>query len=116
MATDSATIRRLAKVSELIAPSDVEGTAAGHAVLADGSAVAVPLGDLIDLEKECGRLGAELTRLEGQIAAQERKLGNEQFVSKAPAAVVQAERDKLASWRDKAETLRQKRRQLDCAG
>jgi valyl-tRNA synthetase len=115
VATDSATICRLAKVSELIAPSEVEGTAAGHAVLTDGSALSVPLGDLIDLDKECSRLGAELTRLESQITAQERKLGNEQFVAKAPATVVQSERDKLASWRDKAETLRQKRRQLDCA-
>ncbi|HEX9166853.1 MAG TPA: valine--tRNA ligase [Gemmatimonadales bacterium] len=116
VAADAATIRRLAKLAELIPATAVEGTAAGHAVLADGSAVSVPLGDLIDIEKECGRLGTELARLEGQISAQERKLDNEQFVAKAPAAVVQGEREKLASWRDKAETLRQKRRQLGCTG
>jgi valyl-tRNA synthetase len=116
VAADTPTICRLAKVSALISPAEVEGAAAGHAVLADGSAVTVPLGDLIDLDKECARLGTELARLEGQIAAQERKLGNEQFVAKAPAAVVQGEREKLTAWRDKAETLRQKRRQLGCAG
>ena len=114
LAADTATVCRLAKVSGLLTPAEVEGTAAGHGLLADGTSVAVPLGDLIDLAKECTRLGDELTRLEAQIAGQERKLANEQFVTKAPAQVVQLEREKLSSWREKAETVRQKRLQLGC--
>jgi len=43
-------------------------------------------------------------------------LGNEQFTSRAPEAVVAKEREKLASWREQAETLRRKRAQLGCAG
>jgi valyl-tRNA synthetase len=116
VAADDATIRRLAKVSSLTVGSEAGPSAAGHAVLRDGTTVSVPLGDLIDVEKECARLGSELERLLGQIRGQEGKLANEQFVAKAPAAVVQAEREKLVAWRDKAEVLRQKRAQLGCAG
>jgi valyl-tRNA synthetase len=116
VATDTATIRRLAKLADLLPESEIEGTAAGHAVLSDGTTVAVPLGDLIDIDKECGRLGAELQRLEGQIHSQEAKLANQQFVTRAPPTVVHAEREKLSAWGDKAEVLRQKRRQLGCSG
>ncbi|MCL4866368.1 MAG: hypothetical protein KJZ47_10765, partial [Gemmatimonadales bacterium] len=78
--------------------------------------VTVPLGDLVDLAKECRRLGDELGRLAGQVEAQERKLGNAQFVSRAPEAVVAKEREKLAAWRDQAAVLRTKRERLGCEG
>jgi valyl-tRNA synthetase len=117
LAADEATVRRLAKVSAVaIEEGDQAGDAAGHAVLGDGTSVSVPLGDLIDVERECARLSSELTRLEGQLQGLAAKLGNEQFVSKAPAAVVEREREKLASWQDQAAALRQKRAQLGCTG
>jgi valyl-tRNA synthetase len=78
--------------------------------------VSVPLGDLIDVERECARLSAELARLEELLRGLEAKLGNEQFVARAPAAVVEREREKLISWQDQAAALRQKRAQLGCAG
>jgi valyl-tRNA synthetase len=40
----------------------------------------------------------ERARLDGEIARSERMLGNEKFVSNAPAAVVEAEREKLARY------------------
>jgi valyl-tRNA synthetase len=84
-------------------------------VLSDGTAVFVPLGDAIDLDRECTRLAAEIARLGGLVASQERKLGNEQFVSRAPTAVVETERQKLAAWRDQSEVLTSKRALLGCA-
>jgi valyl-tRNA synthetase len=83
-------------------------------VLDDGSAVFVPLGGAIDLGRECRRLGDEVGRLDALLVQQERKLANGQFVSRAPAHVVENERQKLASWREQAETLRAKRRLLGC--
>ena len=74
-----------------------------------------PLGELIDIDRECARLGSEAAHLEGLVAAQEQKLGNEKFVSRAPAAVVAKEREKLLAWREQAATLRDKRRALGCA-
>jgi len=86
----------------------------GHAVLSDGSAVFVPLGDAIDIQKECARLGAEVERLTGLIGGQERKLANENFTARAPLEVVSRERQKLDAWREQAGVLTQKRELLGC--
>jgi valyl-tRNA synthetase len=108
------TILRLAKLSDL-SSSELAERVGGHAVLSDGTAVFVPLGDAIDLTRECTRLGGEVDRLQSLIASQEKKLANEQFTAKAPAAVVEREREKLDSWREQAGVLVQKRQLLGCS-
>ncbi len=112
---ERATITRLAKVSELSIGEPKERVG-GHAVLSDGTAVFVPLGDAIDVGRECDRLGGEVERLLKMVDAQERKLGNEQFVQKAPPDVVERERQKLATWREQREVLVRKRELLGCDG
>jgi valyl-tRNA synthetase len=114
-AAERDTIRRLARAATVdigAAPTD----ASGSVVLEDRTMVVVPLGDLIDLDKECARLGGEVARLDERLAAQERKLANAQFVTRAAPAVVEKEREKLAAWRAQAEALRNKRRALGCPG
>ena len=113
---DEATVRRLAKVAALdtAARGAAEVNACANAVLADGTQVSIPLGDLVDLERECARLEAESRRLEGAIRSQEAKLDNPQFVSRAPAEVVAREREKLASWQEQAGSLAERRRALGC--
>jgi valyl-tRNA synthetase len=111
---EAGTVRRLARLSDLTFDDASEGVG-GYAVLSDGTGVFVPLGDAIDVARECERLGTELARLEQLIASQEKKLGNEQFVSRAPAAVVENERTKLASWKEQAGALADKRRKFGCA-
>ncbi|HEV8599338.1 MAG TPA: class I tRNA ligase family protein, partial [Gemmatimonadales bacterium] len=109
------TVRRLAKVSSLeLKEAESAAIATANAVLSDGSLVTVPLGDLVDLHKECARLQAEADRLAGAIATQESKLDNQQFVAKAPEAVVTREREKLTAWREQAEVLIEKRKKLGC--
>ena len=110
---ERATVTRLAKVSELSFGEPRERVG-GHAVLSDGTAVFVPLGDAIDVERECGRLTAEVDRLGLLVAAQERKLANQQFVSRAPADVVTREREKAATWREQREVLGRKLELLGC--
>jgi len=107
------TIARLAKVSELTFGESGERVG-GHAVLSDGTPVFVPLGDAIDVNRECGRLGAEVDRLDQLVASQEKKLGNQQFVSRAPADVVAREREKLTTWREQRGVLARKRETLGC--
>ena len=58
----------------------------------------VPLGELVDIEKERARLAAEIERIDGEIARAESKLSNEQFVSKAPQKLVDAEREKVKKY------------------
>ena len=113
IAAESETIRRLAKVATLDIGS-APGPAGGTVVLDDGTVITVPLGELVDLDRECARLGTETNKLDELVAAQERKLGNEQFVARAPAAVIDKEREKLVSWRTQAESFREQRRSLGC--
>jgi valyl-tRNA synthetase len=93
-------------------PSDA---AAAHSVLADGSEVYVPLGGLVDLAKECGKLRGELGQLETQLESLSKRLQNEGFVSRAPATVVESERKKEEEWIKRREQLATKVKAL-CGG
>ena len=52
----------------------------------------------IDVEAEKARLGKEVARLQGEIAKAQAKLGNESFVARAPAAVVEQEKQRVADF------------------
>jgi valyl-tRNA synthetase len=58
--------------------------------------VALPLGDVIDFAKERVRLEKELKKAEDEIARFDAKLGNEQFVARAPEEVLTEQREKRA--------------------
>jgi len=111
--SERGTTTRLAKVSELVLGETGERVG-GHAVLTDGTAVFVPLGDAIDVRKECDRLADEVARLGKLVAGQRAKLANEQFVAKAPPTVVERERQKLATWEEQEGVLTKKRELLGC--
>ena len=51
----------------------------------------MPFAELVDVEKEIARLEKEAKRLEGEIKRAKGMLSNEKFISKAPAAKVEAE-------------------------
>ena len=68
-----------------------------------GLEVYVPLDDLMDYEAEYARLTKEKERLMKEVARVTNQLANEKFVSRAPAHVIQAERDKLAGYQDMLE-------------
>ena len=116
-AAENAMIRRLAGLRELtvLAGAPAAGGAGAHVVLPEGAELFVPLGEAIDVAKECARLGAELSRLEGQLAALRAKLGNDAFRSRAPAEVVAREEEKERQWSAKCEAIAAKRGALGCA-
>jgi valyl-tRNA synthetase len=107
------TIERLARI-ETLTQGDAPTGIGAHAVLRDGSAVFVPLGDAIDVERECARLRDEAARIDTQLAAVVRTLENERFLAKAPADVVARERAKESSWREQRATLAEKLSVLGC--
>ena len=78
----------------------------------DGLEIYLPLEGLIDVDKEIARLGKELDKLKKFAASLSSKLANERFVSKAPAAVVEAEREKLTAAEEKVSALEQRIAQL----
>lgn len=68
---------------------------------------AVPLGNLINVEEELKKLEADLVYQEGFLKSVMKKLGNEKFVSKAPANVIEMERKKQADAETKIAALRE---------
>ena len=101
-----AALERLARIGSVALEP---GTGAGaHAVLPGGTELFMPLAGLIDLEQERARLAGEIKRLEGLVMGTSKKLENEAFVSKAPEAVVQKERDKVTQFSEQIEKLRAK--------
>ena len=91
--------------------ADIPDTAVS-AVFRNGS-LHIPLEDLIDLEKERERLANEALRLEGEVLKTQKKLENKAFTEKAPPAVVQREREKLANYETMLQSTRQRLKQLE---
>ena len=95
---------RLASASEVIVAEafDAEVVSGDNAVqiITDSAAIFLPMADIIDFEKEKARLAAEQKKLEDEISRIEKKLSNQGFVSKAPAAVVEGEKAKMEKYRE----------------
>jgi valyl-tRNA synthetase len=90
-------LEKLASVSELIITDRYDSDDA-VAIATDSGNLYIPLADVVDFEKERARLTAEYDKNEGEISRIEKKLSNEGFVAKAPAAVVEGEKAKLAKY------------------
>ena len=67
----------------------------------------IPMGQLVDVAKELERVSKELEKARKNLASLEAKLSNANFVSRAPEAVVNAEREKAAKARDLIAQLEQ---------
>lgn len=70
-----------------------------------GAELYLPLAGLIDISQELVRLEKELQSLHGEVERIEKKLGNEGFVAKAPAKVIDEEKAKLADYADKRDKV-----------
>jgi valyl-tRNA synthetase len=102
-------LKALARLSDVVVagPSAEMGAAAPVKVVDD---FRLMLKIEIDVAVERERLGKEIARLEGEIRKAEVKLGNASFVDRAPANVVQQEKDRIAGF---GATLAKVREQLD---
>ena len=91
--------KQMASLNEFVLRQDKEGIADDAvSVVVPDATVYLPLEDLIDFEQEIERLTKEQTRLTKEIARAKGMLNNEKFVSKAPEAKVQEEREKLETY------------------
>ncbi|OSQ37331.1 valine--tRNA ligase [Thalassospira sp. MCCC 1A01428] len=98
-----AQVKRLARVAviELIGQDGVEAVAKGAIqTVVDGVPVFVSVADFIDVAAEKLRLEKEIEKIGKYITAQEGKLSNERFVSRAPEEIVAAEKGKLEDARN----------------
>ena len=91
---------------EITVQADKSGIAEDAVSIVIPDAVAyIPLSDLVDLEKEKERLQKEKERLNKELARSKGMLGNERFLSKAPEAKVQEEKEKLAKYEQMMEQV-----------
>jgi valyl-tRNA synthetase len=77
------------------------------ALVLKSSEVVIPMESMVDLQAERKRLEQEIARSQAEVARLEARLEDKAFLSKAPPAVVNKERDKLKERRDKLERLKQ---------
>ena len=70
-----------------------------------GIEIYLPLKGLVDIDKEIARLEKELAKMESEIKRIEGKLANEGFVAKAPAEVIEKEKEKMAKYQASKEAL-----------
>lgn len=91
---------RLASASGLQLVQEAEIPEDTVSVVIPGAKAFLPLGELVDKQKELERLQKELERLSGEIKRVEGKLANESFVAKAPAHLVQQEREKKVKFEE----------------
>ncbi|GGG55003.1 valine--tRNA ligase [Pseudohongiella nitratireducens] len=97
LAENQATLLKLAKLTELRAVEDGETVPASATQLHQDMEILVPLADLIDKDEEIARLNKEIAKLEKTMQGISSKLGNEKFVAKAPAELVEKERERKES-------------------
>ena len=74
-------------------------------IVTDSARIFIPMGDLIDREKELERLNREKAACEKEIGIVSAKLANEKFTAKAPEQVVAQERDKLAKAQERLQKI-----------
>jgi valyl-tRNA synthetase len=97
--------RRLARISDIAAAPDATPTETAVVVL-DEATLLLPLAGLIDVAAERARLAKEAARAEDEADKVARKLGNADFVARAPAEVVAENRAREATARAEAARLR----------
>jgi valyl-tRNA synthetase len=103
----------LSRLANLESITLLEGEAPAAATALVGKMeILIPLEGLIDKEAEIARLDKEITKLEKVIKLSSGKLSNDNYVAKAPAQVVQKERDKLAELKQSLSQLQEQRQSL----
>ncbi|MCQ2602544.1 MAG: valine--tRNA ligase, partial [Clostridia bacterium] len=109
MKNASSYLEKLAGISECIFIADkCEVEEKYTAVVTHSAEVLIPMGDIIDIDKEKERLKKEIEQVEAEIAKTRALLSNTGFTSKAPQKLIDNEREKLTRALDKYDKLRDK--------
>jgi len=89
----------LASASDVVVQADKTGISENAvSAVTTGAVLYIPMEELVDMAKERERLEKEAKRLQGEIARSGGMLNNERFLSKAPEAKVQEEKEKLMKY------------------
>jgi valyl-tRNA synthetase len=103
-----AELARLDAENLKVARSLLERPERALTLVVGGVEIYLPLAGMVDLEAERLRLQKELARVENGVGRSQNMLNNQGFIAKAPAEIVQKEREKLISLEREADTLRER--------
>ncbi|MEI6602057.1 MAG: valine--tRNA ligase [Clostridia bacterium] len=93
--------KRLAFANEVVVQKEASNLDENAvSIVLPGAEAFIPIGELVDLEKEIARLTKEKETLEQELVRVKGKLGNPGFVGKAPAALIQEEQEKMAKYQE----------------
>ncbi|QIM62403.1 valine--tRNA ligase [Pasteurellaceae bacterium Orientalotternb1] len=107
LAENDRLLRAMAKLDSVKTLEKGEEAPLSVAKLVANAEVLVPMAGFINKETELTRLSKEIEKYQGEIQRIENKLANEAFVAKAPAAVIDKEREKMAEYADGLAKLQQ---------
>jgi valyl-tRNA synthetase len=105
-------IKILARLAELHCNSEAGPPAAAAKAVVDRVDIFMPLTGIIDFTEEARRLDRELEKLGKDVSQAQRKMANEDFLAKAPAAVVAKEQAKLQAQAEKLQKLKTHRERI----
>ncbi|MDA1347570.1 MAG: valine--tRNA ligase [Chloroflexi bacterium] len=112
---EAPTVKSQAGIDPLIVGSGRVGESSNDrvALVLTGGTVTVPLGGLVDLDRERARLADEREEISKYVTRLSARLEDEQFVSKAPEDVIERERERLASSRERTTRIEEMLSRLD---
>lgn len=103
----------LAYASEVEIQKDKKGIAEDAvSVVIPNAVISIPFAELVDIAQEIGRLEKEEKRLQGELSRVNGMLNNERFVSKAPAAKIAEEKEKLEKYTEMMNQVKLRLQQL----
>ena len=105
-------IDRFCHPSELTIETSIEIPEKAITSITTAGEVVLPLEGLIDMDKEIERLENELAKWEKELDRVNKKLANENFVSKAPEKVINEEREKKQNYQEKYDGVQLRINQL----
>jgi len=109
-------IQQLSPAGSVSVERKAEGVEKSVSFFLPGVEVYVEVGNIIDVRQELERIGKRLKEIEVEISRVERKLGNENFLRKAPRDVVEKNRERLNELRGVKEKLKETASQLEKMG
>ena len=95
----------LARLDSYSAGSSVQKPSKSAVAVIHGMELYIPLGGLVDLDKERLQLNKRKTKIELLLSDIKKKLSNENFVSRAPENIVKREQDKMIDLKDELEKI-----------
>ena len=106
-------LSKLGFASEIIIQKDDSGIPENAiSIIVDDLKIFIPFEDLVEIEEELKRLKAEKEKLESEVARGEKMLSNQGFISKAPQAKIDEEKNKLENYRSMLEAVEERLEKL----